>query len=50
MIDRDAANASYHRSVGFNPFRKHRASTLDVALVVGFVLLILALVAWGFFG
>ncbi len=36
--------------MGFNPFRKGRASTLDIALVVGFVLLTLALVAWGFFG
>ncbi len=50
MIDRDGGIASYHLTVGFNPFRKHRASTLDVAIVVGFVLLILALVAWGFFG
>ena len=36
--------------MGFNPFRKSRASTLDIALVVGFVMLTLALVAWGFFG
>jgi hypothetical protein len=36
--------------MGFNPFRKQRASVVDIALVVGFVLLTLALVAWGFFG
>ena len=36
--------------VGFNPFRKQRTSTIDIALVVGFVVLTLGLVAWGFFG
>jgi hypothetical protein len=36
--------------MGFNPFRKRRASALDIALVVGFVALTLALVAWGFLG
>lgn len=36
--------------MGFNPFRKRRASTLDIALVVGFVAITLAFLAWGFFG
>ena len=36
--------------MGFNPFRKQTASTLDIALVVGFIALALAFVAWGFFG
>jgi hypothetical protein len=38
-----------HR-MGFNPFRKQSTSILDVALVVGFIALTLAVVAWGFFG
>ena len=37
-------------AMGFNPFRKQDKSTLDIALVVGFVLLTLAFVGWGFFG
>jgi hypothetical protein len=36
--------------VGFNPFRQQRTSVLDAALVIGFVLIIVALVLWGFFG
>jgi len=36
--------------MGFNPFRKQDRSTLDVVLVVVFVALTLAFVAWGFFG
>lgn len=36
--------------MGFNPFRKQDKSLLDLALVIGFVALTLALVAWGFFG
>ncbi len=36
--------------MGFNPFRKRRPSALDVGLVVGFIALTLAFVAWGFFG
>lgn len=36
--------------MGFNPFRKGRTSGLDIALVVGFAGLTLALVLWGFFG
>jgi hypothetical protein len=36
--------------MGLNPFRKQRVSTIDVVLVAGFVVLTLALVAWGFFG
>ncbi len=37
-------------AMGLNPFRKQRVSTSDVVLVAGFVVLTLALVAWGFFG
>jgi hypothetical protein len=36
--------------MGFNPFKKQRASKLDLGLVIGFALLTLAFVAWGFFG
>lgn len=36
--------------MGFNPFRDQDKSALDIALVVGFVLLTLAFVAWGFLG
>jgi hypothetical protein len=36
--------------VGFNPFRKRRASVLDIVVVAVFALLIVAFVAWGFFG
>jgi hypothetical protein len=37
--------------MGFNPFRNTEGpSPLDVGLVVGFILVTLALVAWGFFG
>ena len=37
-------------AMGFNPFRSQEKSKLDIALVVGFVLVTLALVAWGFWG
>jgi hypothetical protein len=36
--------------MGFNPFREQKPSTADILLVVGFVLVTLAVVAWGFFG
>ncbi len=36
--------------MGFNPFRRQRVSATDIALVAGFVILTLALVAWGFLG
>jgi hypothetical protein len=36
--------------MGFNPFREQDKSTLDVLLVVVFVLIIAALVTWGFLG
>lgn len=37
--------------MGLNPFRSSDGpSPLDIALVVGFILLTIALVAWGFFG
>jgi hypothetical protein len=36
--------------MGFDPFRKSRASAVDIAVVVGFAVVTLALVLWGFFG
>jgi hypothetical protein len=36
--------------MGFNPFRDQKRSTADIVLVVVFVVLTLAVVAWGFFG
>ena len=42
--------ALYHRGVGLNPFRQQRKTTIDVVLVVGFVLVTVAFVLWGFFG
>jgi hypothetical protein len=36
--------------MGFNPFRDQKRSATDIVLVVVFVVLILAFVAWGFFG
>ena len=44
------SGSTYHRRVGFNPFRKQRTSATDIALVAGFVVLTLLLVAWGFLG
>jgi len=36
--------------VGLNPFRQQRNSSLDTALVAGFVVIVVVLVIWGFFG
>lgn len=36
--------------MGFNPFRPQSKTTLDVAIVVFFALVIVALVVWGFAG
>lgn len=36
--------------MGFNPFREQKRTTADVLLVVVFVAVTAALVAWGFFG
>lgn len=36
--------------MGFNPFRTQDNSGLDVAIVVGFAVVIIGLVLWGFFG
>ena len=36
--------------MGFNPFREQKRSTSDILLVVVFILVTLAVVAWGFFG
>lgn len=37
---------SYHRIMGFNPFRKQTTSRLDIALVVGAIGIAVALVVW----
>ena len=36
--------------MGFNPFRKSQASTADIAMVVGALVLVAIALAWGFFG
>jgi preprotein translocase subunit SecE len=36
--------------MGFNPFREHKRDTADMVLVVIAVVVVLGLVAWGFFG
>lgn len=36
--------------MGFNPFREQKKTAIDVFLVVLFVLITAALVAWGFLG
>jgi len=36
--------------VGLNPFRRQDKTMIDVIIVVGFVLLTIAVVLWGFFG
>ena len=36
--------------MGFNPFRPARNSPLDVALVIGTIVIIVALLAWAILG
>jgi hypothetical protein len=36
--------------MGFNPFREQRSNALDIALVVGFLVIIAGFVLWAFFG
>lgn len=36
--------------MGFNPFRDHERSTLDIVLVVVFVVITAAVVAWALLG
>ena len=36
--------------MGFNPFRKHRTNALDIALVIGAMLVAAGLVAWALMG
>ncbi len=47
---REARKCATLSDMGFNPFRNQKRSATDIALVVVFVLLTLAVVAWGFFG
>jgi hypothetical protein len=37
-------------AVGFNPFRRQRSTTIDVVIVIVFVLITLAAVAWAVTG
>ena len=36
--------------MGLNPFREHRTSAVDIALVIGALLLTVAVVAWALMG
>ncbi len=36
--------------MGFNPYRKHRRSPADLAMVIGAVLVVLLLLAWAIAG
>jgi len=36
--------------MGFNPFREQKRSATDIVLAVVFIVVTLAVVAWGFFG
>jgi hypothetical protein len=36
--------------VGFNPFREHEKSALDIAMVIAAILATLAVIAWAVFG
>lgn len=36
--------------VGFNPFRRHRRSAADIAMVAGALIVCALLVAWAAFG
>jgi hypothetical protein len=36
--------------MGFNPFREHEKSAIDIAIVVVAVLAVLAVIAWAIFG
>jgi hypothetical protein len=36
--------------MGFNPFRRHRRSTLDVVIMIGTLLVAAALVVWAVSG
>lgn len=49
-VDRLGTGAAYHSAMGFNPFRPQDKSPADVALVVGFAVLIGAVVLWAILG
>lgn len=36
--------------MGLNPFREHRTSAVDIAMVIGALLLTVAVVAWALMG
>ena len=42
--------AAYDPFMGFNPFREHRTNALDIALVVGAMVVAVGLVAWAMMG
>jgi hypothetical protein len=44
------AQRYYVSPMGFNPFRDHERSTLDIVLVVVFLVITAAVVAWALLG
>ena len=49
MLTVDSPPARYRRVVGFNPFREHERSALDIVMVVLAVLATLGVIAWAVF-
>ena len=48
--DHATTRPEYDHCMGFNPFRKQERSAMDIAMVVGALLLTAAAVGWAFFG
>jgi hypothetical protein len=46
----DRRAGRYRSGVGLNPFRSHVRRTSDIALVVGALVIVAALVLWAVFG
>lgn len=42
--------SGYRHGVGFNPFREHEKSVLDIAMVIVAILATLLVIAWAIFG
>lgn len=42
--------SGYRLGVGFNPFREHEKSALDIIMVVVAILATLAVIAWAILG
>jgi len=45
-----SAPSVHTSSMGYNPYRKHKATTADYVLVVAAALVATTLVVWGLFG